>query len=160
VSEVVRSVDANSCIDVIVPLDRLMSSSVARPRFYAVLFGLFVAVAAMLAAIGIYGVLAHTVSLRTQEIGVRIALGAERPQVLALILRHGAALAIVGLALGLAGASLAARVLQSMLFDVRPLDWTTFIVVPMMFGFVALLASYVPARRATRVDPIVALRRE
>ena len=143
-----------------IPMDRLVASSVARPRFYAVLLGVFAGVAGLLAAIGIYGVLAYAVVERTREIGIRMALGAQRSSVLALVLRQGAILTTVGIALGLAGAAAATRVLQSMLFGVAPLDATTFVAVSLMFGAVATLASYVPARRATRVDPMVALRNE
>jgi putative ABC transport system permease protein len=147
-------------IDAMIPLDRLVASSVARPRFYAVLLGVFAGVAGMLAAIGIYGVLAYAVVERTREIGIRLALGAQRRNVLALVLRTGAILTTLGIALGLTGAVAATRVLQSMLFGVAPLDPTTFVAVAVSFGAVATLASYVPARRATRVDPMVALRND
>jgi putative ABC transport system permease protein len=120
----------------------------------------FAAVAGMLAAIGIYGVLAYAVVERTREIGIRMALGAQRRSVLALVLRTGAILTTVGIALGLAGAVAATRLLQSMLFGVEPLDAPTFLAVSLMFGTVATLASYIPARRATRLDPMVALRSE
>jgi predicted permease len=160
VAQIVRSVDANAGIDAMIPLDRLVASSVARPRFYAVLLGVFAGVAGLLAAIGIYGVLAYAVTQRTQEIGIRMALGAQRAQVLAIVLRQGAILTALGVALGLAGAAGVTRLLQSMLFGVTPLDPATFAAVSLTFGLVAALASYVPARRATRVDPMVALRSE
>jgi putative ABC transport system permease protein len=160
VAEIVRSVDPNAGIDAMIPLDRLVASSVARPRFYAVLLGVFAGVAGALAAIGIYGVLAYGVMQRTKEIGIRMALGAQRAQVLTLVLRRGVILGTVGIALGLAGAVGATRLLQTMLFGVTPLDPATFVAVALMFGLVALLASYVPARRATRVEPTVALRSE
>jgi putative ABC transport system permease protein len=143
-----------------IPMDRLVASSVARPRFYAVLLGVFAGVAGLLAAIGIYGMLAYAVTQRTQEIGIRMALGAQRWNVLALVLGKGVILTTVGIALGLAGAAATTRLLQSMLFGVAPLDPTTFITVSLMFGVVATLASYIPARRATMVDPMVALRSE
>jgi putative ABC transport system permease protein len=160
VARIVRAVDTNVGIDAMIPMDRLVASSVARPRFYAVLLAVFAGVAGMLAAIGIYGVLAYAVAERTQEIGIRIALGAQRRNVLSLVLRQGALLTIVGIALGLMGAATTARFLESMLFGVAPLDWTTFGSVSLMFAIVATLASYMPARRATKVDPMVALRRE
>lgn len=160
VARIVRAVDANVGIDAMIPLDRLVASSVARPRFYAVLLGVFAGVAGLLAAIGIYGVLAYAVMQRTQEIGIRMALGAQRAQVLALVLRQGAILTATGVALGLAGAAGVTRLLQSMLFGVTPLDPATFAAASLMFGLVATLASYLPARRATRVDPMVALRSE
>lgn len=156
----VRAVDPSVGIDAMIPMDRLVASSVARPRFYAVLLGVFAGVAGMLAAIGIYGVLAYAVVERTQEIGIRMALGAQRGNVLALVLRQGALLTILGIVLGLAGAAGATRLLQSMLFGVVPLDPMAFLLVSLMFGAVATLASYVPARRATKVDPMVALRSE
>ncbi len=160
VARIVRSADANVGIDAMIPMDRLVASSVARPRFYAVLLGVFAGVAGLLAAIGIYGVLAYAVTQRTQEIGIRMALGAQRWNVLALVLQKGAILTTIGIVVGLAGAAATTRLLQSMLFGIAPLDPTTFIAVSLMFGFVATLASYVPARRATRVDPMVALRSE
>jgi len=160
VGEIVRSVDPNAGIDAILPMDRLVASSVARPRFYAVMLGVFAGVAGLLAAIGIYGVLAYAVTQRTQEIGVRMALGAQRAQILALVLRTGVILTAVGIALGLVGAAVGTRVLQGMLFGITPLDLKTFLTVPLMFGLVATFACYVPARRATKVDPMVALRSE
>jgi putative ABC transport system permease protein len=160
VARIVRAVDSSVGIDAMIPMERLVASSVARPRFYAVLLGVFAAVAGMLAAIGIYGVLAYAVVERTQEIGIRMALGAQRSNVLALVLRKGTILTIVGIALGLAGAVAGTRLLQTMLFGVAPFDLPTFAAVSLMFGTVATLASYVPARRATRVDPMVALRSE
>jgi putative ABC transport system permease protein len=158
VGRVVREVDSTAGIDSILPLEQLVASSVARPRFFAVMLGLFAAVAGLLAAIGIYGVLACAVERRTQEIGIRMALGARRGQVLSLILRNGLGLTIAGLTLGLAGAAAGARLLQSMLFGITPLDPLTFVAVGLLFGVVALFASYLPARRATRIDPMSAIR--
>jgi putative ABC transport system permease protein len=160
VSRIVRDVDPNAGIDAILPLERLVSGSVARPRFYAVLLGSFAAVAAVLAAIGIYGVLAYAVSQRTREIGIAMALGAQRRQVLGPVLRRGLLLAISGVALGLVAASAATRLLEGMLFGLTPLDSVTFGVVAIIFTLVAAVACYVPARRATKVDPMVALRHE
>jgi putative ABC transport system permease protein len=160
VSRIVRDVDPNAGIDAILPLERLVSGSVARPRFYAVLLGTFAAVAAVLAAIGIYGVLAYAVSQRTREIGIAMALGAQRRQVLGPVLRRGLLLAISGVALGLVAASAATRLLEGMLFGLTPLDTVTFGVVALIFTLVAAVACYVPARRATKVDPMVALRHE
>ena len=134
VGQIVRSVDPNVGIDAMLPMDRLVASSVARPRFYAVMLGVFAGVAGLLAAIGIYGVLAYAVMQRTQEIGIRMALGAQRAQVLALVLRKGLILTTIGVALGLAGAAAGTRFLQGMLFGITPLDPTTFVAVSLMFG--------------------------
>jgi len=160
VSQIVRSVDPNAGIDAIIPMVRLVASSVARPRFYAVLLGVFAGVAGLLAAIGVYGVLAYAVVQRTQEIGIRMALGARRGQVLALVLRKGVLLMAIGIGLGLVGAAAGTRLLHGMLFGITPLDPKTFMAVSLMFGLVATFACYVPAHRATKVDPMVALRNE
>lgn len=160
VAQIVRSVDPNAGIDAVIPLERLVASSVTRQRFYAVLLSLFAGVAGILAAIGIYGVLAYAVVQRTQEIGIRMALGAQQKQVLELMLQKGLILAFTGIMLGLIGAAAGSRFLQGMLFGITPLDPATFVVVSVIFGLVAMCASYVPARRATKVNPIIALRTE
>ena len=156
--EIVRSVDPNIGIDVMVPLSQLESTSFARQRFYAILLGVFAGVAALVAAIGIYGVLSYSVVQRTNEIGVRMAVGARASQVMGLMMRQGLALTSVGIAVGLAAAALGARSLQSLLFGVAPLDVTTFALVAAGFVVVAAVASYLPARRAAYVEPVVALR--
>ena len=158
VAQTVRAVDPNAGIDAIIPLERLVASSVTRQRFYAVLLGLFAAVAGILAVIGIYGVQAYAVVQRTQEIGIRMALGAQQTQVLGLMLQKGLMLAFTGIMLGLIGAAAGSRILQGMLFGITPLDPATFVVVSVLFGLVAMCASYIPARRATLVDPIITLR--
>jgi len=160
VRRTIGTVDSNIGLDAILPMASLFSNSVAQRRFYAVVVGTFAAVAALLAAIGVYGVLAYAVAQRTQEIGVRVALGARRGQVLALVLRRGLLLAGLGIGIGLGAAVAGARYLQGMLFGVTPLDPGTFVLVGTAFMIVAALASYLPARRATLVDPIVALRAE
>jgi predicted permease len=157
VSRVVREVDPTAGIDAMLPLERLVATSVAGPRFHAVLLAAFAGVAALLAAVGIYGVLAYAVAQRTREIGLRMALGAQRRQVLALVLRHGLGLTLAGLALGTAMAAAGARVLEGLLFGVRPIDAATYGAVLLAFLIVGLAAAYVPARRATRVDPLAAL---
>jgi predicted permease len=158
VRQAVKAVDVNAGLDAISPMEQMVANSVARQRFYAVMLSIFAGVAGSLAAIGIYGVLAYAVIQRTQEIGIRMALGAEQRQVLILVLRNGFLLAGIGITLGLAGAFAGARYLQSMLFGVEPRDPATFVAVAIAFAVVAVLASYLPARRATKVDPIVALR--
>ena len=160
VGRIVRSVDANAGIESMLPMRRLVASNLAKQRFNTVLLGIFAAVAGFLAAIGVYGVLAYAVVQRTREIGIRMALGAQRAQVLALILRRGLILGALGIALGLVVAVAGARYLQGMLFGITPLDPTTLAVVAVMFGLVAAFACYMPARRATKVDPIAALRNE
>jgi putative ABC transport system permease protein len=154
------AVDPNVGIDALVPMTRLVSGSLARQRFSAVMLGAFAGVAGLLAAIGVYSILAYLVVQRTSEIGIRMALGAQRAHVLALVLRQGLILTTVGIALGLLGAVVATRVLQAMLFGITPLDPRTFLAVAIMFALVTTFASYVPARRATTVDPIVALRND
>jgi putative ABC transport system permease protein len=156
----VRSADPNAGIESLMPMEQLVAGSVARQRFYAVMLSVFAAIAAILAAIGIYGVLAYAVVQRTREIGIRMALGAQRAQVLGLVLRKGAILTVAGIALGLAGATAGTRLLEGLLYGVTPLDPTTFAAVALLFGLVATLAAYLPARRATAVDPMVALRSE
>jgi putative ABC transport system permease protein len=160
VRQTVGQLDPAIGVDSIEPVDRLLAASVARQRFYATLLTVFAVVAGVLAAIGIYGVLAYSVVTRTQEIGVRMALGAQRSQVLGLILRKGIVLTGIGVALGVIGAAAAARYLQSMLFGIEPLDPLTFVAVALGFTAVAAAASYLPARHATRVEPVVALRSE
>jgi putative ABC transport system permease protein len=160
VRSLVNRVDSAAGIDVMVPMEQLVASSLTRQRFYAVLLGTFAAIAAGLGAIGIYGVLAYAVSQRTQEIGIRMALGAERGTVLRMVLHRGIVLMTIGIALGLASAAGLTRYLSGMLYDLTPLDPATYVAVAVLFTGVALVASYLPARRATQVDPVVALRSE
>jgi ABC-type antimicrobial peptide transport system permease subunit len=124
------------------------------------LLGTFACLAFILAAVGIYGVVSYSVTQRTREIGIRIALGAKQSDVLRLVLGEGFRLTMLGVILGLAGAFAATRVLTSLLFEVKPRDPAIFIGLSILFLAVALLASYIPARRATKVDPLVALRYE
>jgi hypothetical protein len=160
VIQIVGAVDANAGIDAIVPVSRLVSSSLTRERFYALLLVAFGGVAATLACVGVYGMLAYAVVQRTQEIGIRMALGAHRREVLTIVLRKGLILTVVGIVLGSASAAAGTRLLDGMLFGITPLDPMTFLSVAVLFGVAALCASYVPAHRATRVDPVVALRAE
>jgi predicted permease len=155
-----RARDGEATLENIAAMEELIAASLARPRTYAALFGLFALAAVALATIGIYGVLAYNVAQSTREIGIRIALGAERSDVLRLVIRQGMALAVAGIAIGLAGAAAVTRFLQGMLFGVTPLDAATFIAVAALFAAVAAVASAVPAHRAARVDPMVALRCE
>jgi predicted permease len=156
----VRQIDAEGVVDNIATMDQIVSNAMSRPRLYAILLGLFAAVAMVLAAIGIYGVLAHLVSHRTREIGIRMALGAQRREVVTLILRHAAALTVAGIVVGVVGAAGLSRYLEGLLFGLTPFDLPTFAAVVLIFVGVATLASYVPAWRATRIDPLMALRSE
>jgi putative ABC transport system permease protein len=156
----VRSIDANATLVNVASMDQIVANSITRPRLYAVLVGIFAGVAVLLAAAGIFGVIAYAVEQRTREIGVRMALGARPGQVLGLVLGQSATLTAIGLALGLGGAAMLTRYMETLLFGLTPLDPATFTGVALVFAGVAMLASYVPARRATKVDPLIALRCE
>jgi len=157
---VVRDMDPQLAVFNIRQMNDLIDESAAQPRLNASLIGLFALVAALLAAIGIYGVLAYLVSQRTQEIGIRLALGAGRPAVLRLFLARGLWLAAGGLAAGVLGAVGVSRWIGSLLFDMRARDPWTIAAAAGTVALIAVLASYIPARRATRVDPLLALRSE
>jgi ABC-type antimicrobial peptide transport system permease subunit len=139
--------------------DRIRDAT-ARSRFSAVLLGLFAFLALALAAVGIYGVMAYLVTQRTREIGIRVALGAGRGDVMRLVLARGAVLAVAGIAIGLGGALASTRVLSTMLYDVKPADPGTYGAIAAVLAVVALAATYIPARRAMGVDAATALRSE
>ena len=160
VTEVVHKFDANLPVTHVMTLDQLVSDSVSPRRFSSALVAIFAGLALLLAAIGIYGVMSYTVSRRTQEIGVRMALGAQLGSVRRMILGQTLRLTLLGVGIGLAGAFVVARFLTSLLFGVGVYDPVTFLGVAALLIVVALAASYIPARRAMRVDPIVALRYE
>jgi putative ABC transport system permease protein len=141
-------------------MEQLLAKSLSRTRFSMLLLSIFAGLALMLSAVGIYGVMAYSVAQRTREIGIRLALGAARKDVLAMVLLGGGRLATFGLVLGLAGALALNYWLRNQLYGVSPADPVTYIAVALLLGAVALAASYIPARRATRVDPLVALRYE
>ncbi|HEV8347945.1 MAG TPA: ABC transporter permease [Vicinamibacterales bacterium] len=157
---VVASLDKDIPVTRVKTMDELMHASVAPPRFRTVLITIFALVGLLLAAIGIYGVMAYAVAERTHELGVRIALGADRGAVLRLVLGETFALAAIGIAVGVAGALAMARLIQSLLFGVTSTDAVTFVGISALLAVTALAASYVPARRAMRVDPMIALRYE
>jgi len=160
VRSLIVRLDPAAGIDAMRPLEELVRASLTRQRFYALLPGIFALIATILGAVGIYGVLAYAVSQRTQEFGVRLALGAQPRQILGLVTRRGILLTALGIVIGVAGAMALSRYLRGMLFELTPLDPTTYLIVTLLFAAVALVAAYLPTRRATRVDPAVALRSE
>jgi putative ABC transport system permease protein len=156
----VWTIDKDQPVFQVRTMEEVKSLSVALHSFSSVMLGIFAAVALLLASIGIYGVMAFAVTQRTQEIGIRMALGARRGDVLKLVLRHGMAMALFGVLIGLAGAWGLTRFLKGMLVGTSSTDFVTFSLVTICLLFAALLACYLPARRATKVDPLVALRYE
>ena len=156
----IRAIDPNVPVARAGSMEETLYESVALPRFRTTAMGVFALAALVLAAVGIYGVLAYSVQLRTQEIGVRMALGATSAGVVRMVLGQGGRLAVTGIAIGLSGAAGLTRVLETMLFGVKPSDAVTFSGVTLVIGVVAMVACVVPAWRAARVDPLVALRHE
>jgi predicted permease len=141
-------------------MDQVMQDSMARANFNLILISIFAGIALLLAAVGIFGVVSHTVQQRTREIGIRMALGAQKHEVLAVVVNQGMILTVTGVGIGLAGALALTKFLSSLLYGVKPSDPLTFVVVSLLLSGVGLIACYLPARRATRVDPMVALRCE
>jgi putative ABC transport system permease protein len=160
VRSVVRQVDPTLRVEDVRMLGDLVSGSLMQPRTNAALLALLALVAVLLTAVGIYGLIAYVVTERTQEVGIRIAVGAERGDVLALIMGQSALLVVPGILIGLGGAAALTGFLESMLYGLTPLDGRTFVIVPVVVVVVMLMASYLPARRATRIDPVAALRSE
>ncbi|HUK30994.1 MAG TPA: FtsX-like permease family protein, partial [Candidatus Acidoferrum sp.] len=160
VKERLWSVEKNLPISEIATMDQIMSDSLSRRRLYTVLLSIFAGSALLLAAVGIYGVVSHSVSLRTHELGLRIALGAQRRDILSLVLARGLGVALVGMAIGTAAALWLTRLMSSLVFGVSTSDPLTFGSVAAALTLIALVACYVPARRAMGVDPMVALRCE
>jgi putative ABC transport system permease protein len=156
----VRSADPNLVAADIRPMGHLVWDSVSKPRFNMLLLSSFAALALILAAVGVYGVISYTVEQRTHEVGIRIALGARPLDVKRLLISQGMKPVIAGLTLGLVAAFLASRVLESLLYEVSATDPATYAAIAAILTAVALAACYIPARRAARVDPIVALRYE
>jgi putative ABC transport system permease protein len=160
VQRAIREVDSNRVASDVKTMEQVMSESVSQPRFYTQLLSVFAALALLLAAIGIYGLMSFAVAQRTHEIGIRIALGARAGHVVRMVVRQGMSLVIAGVGLGLAAAFVLTRLMQSLLFEVSASDPLTFIFVALLLAVVAFIACYIPARRATRVDPMTALRYE
>jgi putative ABC transport system permease protein len=160
VRRAVWSVDKDQPVSNVRTLDQVFSAAISQERFQALMLGLFAALALLLACVGLYGVISYAVVLRTHEIGVRMALGAQPVDVLRLVIRQGMTLTLAGLIVGIVAGTFVTRVLTDMLFGVTPRDPLTFAGVPVLLLLVALLACYIPARRATRIDPLSALRAE
>jgi putative ABC transport system permease protein len=140
-------------------MDAAMAGTVAQPRFQMTLLLIFASIAVALAAVGVYGIMAYTVSQRIPEIGVRMAVGASPNRVVAMVVWQGARLAVMGVVLGLIAAALGAGAMQTLLFDVKGIDPVTFAVAPVVLAIAALAASYIPARRAARISPLTAMTR-
>lgn len=157
---IIREIDPAVAVDDIATMDQIVSNSITTPRSYAVLLGTFSAVALALACIGLYGTLSYFVRQYNRELGIRVALGARKRTILRLVLAQGLSISAGGLILGLAGATALTRYMHAMLFGVRPLDPATIVLVTAFFLAVTLLASYIPARHATTVDPMTVLRHE
>ena len=160
VRQAVWSIDPDQPLSNVNTLEKVVDDSIAQRRLNMLLMGLFGGLAMLLSAVGIYGLLSHAVTQRTQELGIRMALGAQVSDVLRLVLRQGMMLAIAGEVIGLVGAFVLTRLIRSLLFGVTPNDAMTFVAVVGVLTTVALLACYIPARRATKVDPMIALRYE
>jgi putative ABC transport system permease protein len=160
VANQVKDIDPDQPVSDVRTMSEVINRSVWQPRLYAILFGVFAAVALILASVGIYGVMSYAVTQRRNEIGIRMALGAQRRDVVKLVIVQGMAPALIGVALGIGASFTVTRVLSSLLFGVSATDPMTFAAIPLLLVSVALLACYIPARRATRVDPMVALRYE
>jgi putative ABC transport system permease protein len=156
----VWAIDKDQPITNVRTLDEVLSASLAERRFNLGLLASFALLAVALASIGVYGVVSYTVAQRTREIGIRVALGASQRAVIGLVLSSGVRWTLIGVAAGLVASAAATRLLLGMLFGVTPLDPMTFIAVSVVFALIAALASYLPARRAAKVDPLIALRYE
>jgi putative ABC transport system permease protein len=160
VQAAIHSIDRNVPISELQTMEQVVTKATGESRFYLTLLGAFAGVALVLAAVGIYGVMSYSVSRRIHEIGIRMALGAQREHVLRLVVWHGVALAIAGIAVGLAGALALTRLMSGLLYGTKPADPATFVASVLVLGLVAIVSSYIPARRAAKVEPMVALRYE
>ncbi|HEY5035621.1 MAG TPA: FtsX-like permease family protein, partial [Chthoniobacterales bacterium] len=156
----IAQVDPNVPIAQVRTMQQMVSSSVAPARFTMALLSAFAGIALLLASVGIYGVLAYSVNQRRREIGIRMSLGAQRRDVLQLFLGQGMTVTLLGIAIGLGGAWAVTRIIRNLLFSVSPTDPIIFLVVSIVFAAVAFIASFFPARKASRLNPIIALRSE
>jgi ABC-type antimicrobial peptide transport system permease subunit len=155
-----RDLDPDVPMFAVRSMDQIVSTAMAQPRLYTVLIVCFAGTAMLLAAIGLYGVLAYAVGQRTREIGIRLALGAHRGEVLRMVLAQAGRLSVIGVAAGLVAAGLVSRVLRAQLYEIEPTDIRTYVAVGAGLLIVGLLASWLPARRAARIDPMTALRQD
>jgi putative ABC transport system permease protein len=160
IRELVSQLEKDKVIRTIEPMEATLSGMLAPRRFVMILLGLFAAIALALATIGIYGLLQYSATRQTRDIGIRMALGARRADILRAVLGQGFRLILIGVVVGIAGAVALTRILASLLYDVTPTDPVTLALVSCILMSVALLASYLPARRAARIDPMAALRYE
>jgi putative ABC transport system permease protein len=160
VRKIIREVDPDQPVSNVATMSEVLGVEAAQRRMGMIMLAAFAGLALLLASLGIYGVLAYFVTQHTNEIGVRIALGANRRNILALVLKKGMGLTLLGIAIGMAAAFALTRLMSSLLFGVKAFDPLTFVAVPLLLAMVALLACWIPARRATKVDPMIALRYE
>ena len=158
--ETVRSLDRNLPVSSVVTMEQVIADTLWQPRFNLQLIGIFAALAMTLAAIGLYGVMSYSVAQRAREVGLRMALGAQRGDVMKLVVGQGMKLALAGVALGLLASAALTRLMEKLLFEVSATDFSTFALIAVLLTIVALLACWIPARRATKVDPMIALRCE
>jgi putative ABC transport system permease protein len=156
----VQAIDKDQPLGNVQSLDSIVERSVAPRRFNLLLLGVFAIIALLLGAVGLYGVMSYAVTQRTREIGIRMALGAQRSDVLRLVIRQGMLLSSIGILIGLAASFAVTRLIKSLLYGVSATDPATLIIISLLLTAVALLACYVPARRAMKVDPMVAVRHE
>jgi putative ABC transport system permease protein len=156
----VQAVDKEQPVANVLTMEEVVANSIAQSRLTMLLLGIFAVAAMALAAVGIHGVMSYSVAQRTHEIGIRMALGAERGDVLRLVVGQGMVLALAGAALGCLGAFGLTRLMTSLLYDIHPYDFPTFLAVTTVLSIVALAANAIPARRATNIDPMIALRHE
>ena len=160
IERTVWSFDPSVPISAVLTMDRAVADTTAQPRFEMLLLGMFAAIALLLAAVGIYGVIAYSVNQRTSEFGLRVALGAQRADVLHLVLMQATRLVLAGTIIGIILALTLTRVMKGLIFNVGPTDPLTFVTVGLIVNVIAVIACYVPARKATKANPMIALRAE
>jgi putative ABC transport system permease protein len=160
VRQEISAIDKDQPVVNVQTMNKLLSDTMANRRFSTLLLGIFAALALVLASVGVYGVISYSVTSRTHEVGIRRALGANKSDILRLVVGQAMALAMTGVAIGIAGAFALTRLMSSLLFQVSATDAITFLTVALLIAVVALVASFIPARRAAKVDPVIALRYE